>query len=74
MKFAPGVDVIATAAIVLLLSGAPALAYLDPASGGALSATILAFFAAIVFTFRKYFYKLTRLVKNVGRSSKTGAE
>ena len=74
MKFRPSTELIVTAAIVLLFSGAPAYAYLDPASGGALSAAVLAFFAATVFTFRKYFYKLTRLVKSVGRPSKTGAE
>ncbi len=37
-----------------------ALAYVDPGSGSVIVTTILGFFAAIAYTFRKYFYKLKR--------------
>lgn len=36
---------------------APAHAYIDPGSGSVLTTAIVGFFAAIAYTFRKYFYK-----------------
>ena len=35
-----------------------AYAYIDPGSGSALITAILGFFAAIVYSFKKYFYNL----------------
>jgi hypothetical protein len=33
-------------------------AYIDPGSGGALITAILGFFAAIIYSFKKFFYNL----------------
>ena len=38
-------------------------AYVDPGSGGALITAILGFFAAIVYSLKKYFYKLKSFFK-----------
>lgn len=41
---------------------APAQAYVDPGSGSVIVTTILGILGAIAYTFRKYFYRLKRLV------------
>jgi hypothetical protein len=38
-------------------------AYVDPGSGGALITAILGFFAAIIYTIKKYFYKIKSFFK-----------
>jgi hypothetical protein len=38
-------------------------AYIDPGSGGALLSAILGFFAAIVYSIKKYFYKIKSFFK-----------
>jgi hypothetical protein len=45
-----------------------AFAYVDPGSGSVIVTTILGLIAAIGYTFRKYFYKLKRLI--TGRKDK----
>ena len=40
---------------LILIITTDAHAYIDPGSGGALISAILAFFAAIVYTLKKYF-------------------
>ncbi|MEL6751701.1 MAG: hypothetical protein AAFO70_06445 [Pseudomonadota bacterium] len=47
-------------ALVTLLAPAQAHAYVDPGSGSVIVTTILGLFAAIGYTFRKYFYKVKR--------------
>jgi hypothetical protein len=49
--------------LIILLLPKNAYAYVDPGSGSVIITTILGLFAAIGFTFRKYFYKLKRLLK-----------
>ena len=44
--------------IFILLLPTNVYAYLDPGSGSALITAILSFFAAIVYTAKKYFYKI----------------
>ena len=39
-----------------------AFAYVDPGSGSVIVTTILGFIAAIGYTFRKYFYKIKRMI------------
>jgi len=39
-----------------------AYAYVDPGSGSVIVTTILGLIAAISYTFRKYFYKIKRLI------------
>jgi len=46
----------------LFLLPSNAFAYVDPGSGSIIVTTILGFFAAIAYTFRKYFYKLKRTI------------
>ena len=59
-------EVVKLAAIVFLVSATAAQAYVDPGSGSAIITTVLGIFAAIGYTFRKYFYRLKR--KLVGTS------
>ncbi len=40
-----------------------AFAYVDPGSGSVIVTTILGLIAAVGYTFRKYFYKLKRMIK-----------
>lgn len=40
-----------------------AYAYVDPGSGSVIVTTILGLIAAVGYTFRKYFYKLKRMIK-----------
>ncbi len=39
-----------------------AYAYVDPGSGSVIVTTILGLIAAVGYTFRKYFYKIKRLI------------
>ncbi len=39
-----------------------AFAYVDPGSGSVIVTTILGFIAAIAYTFRKYFYRIKRMI------------
>lgn len=51
------------AAVSCCLISLPAQAYLDPTTGSMVMAAILGFFAAIAFTIRKYFYKITHMFR-----------
>jgi len=51
-------DVIILAAMLMIAWTGSAHAYIDPGSGGVLITAILGFFAAIGYTFRKWFYGL----------------
>ena len=42
-------------------------AYIDPGTGSVVTAAIIGFFAAAAYTIRKYFYKLTDMLRP-GRS------
>ena len=44
-------------------------AYIDPGSGGALITAILGFFAAIVYSFKKFFYNLKNKFKSESKSN-----
>ena len=61
--------VITTVALVSMT--VPAYAYLDPGTGSMVTTAILGFIAAILFTVRKYFYKVARVFR--GRSGKADA-
>lgn len=63
---------IALLAAVLLAQPSTAHAYVDPGSGSAIVTAILGFFAAIGYTFRKFFYSLKR--KGSGEPSKANDE
>jgi hypothetical protein len=43
-------------------------AYIDPGSGSALITAILGFFAAIIYSFKKYFYNLKDKFKSKSKS------
>ncbi|WP_420860648.1 hypothetical protein [Algirhabdus cladophorae] len=60
---APIMDALVVGTMVLMLSVAPAYAYVDPGSGSVIVTTILGLFAAIGYTFRRYFYKLRRMFR-----------
>lgn len=60
------------AAIVLFSTASSAHAYIDPGSGSVITTAILGFFAAIAYTFRKYFYKLTDML--TGRNKSKNSE
>ena len=51
--------------MVCLVSPAAAHAYVDPGSGSVIVTTILGLFAAIGYTFRRYFYKIRRSIFRV---------
>ena len=54
---------IAQACVILsLLFPATAFAYVDPGSGTVIVTTILGLIAAVGYTFRKYFYKIKRMI------------
>lgn len=57
-------DALTAAALIFVLNAAPALAYVDPGSGSVIVTTILGLFAAIGYTFRRYFYKLRRMFRS----------
>ena len=48
--------------VLMLLEPTLAFAYVDPGSGSIIVTSILGLIAAIGYTFRKYFYKLKRMV------------
>lgn len=48
---------IALALVFFVAATAPAHAYIDPGSGSVLATAVIGFFAAIGYTFRKYYYK-----------------
>ena len=49
----------------------PFLAYIDPGSGSVLTTAIVGFFAAIAYTFRKYFYKIKDRLTGQSRTNVT---
>ena len=49
------------------MSSTEAYAYVDPGSGSVIVTTVLGLIAAVGYTFRKYFYKLRRMI--LGKSS-----
>jgi len=51
-----------TLLITNLFLPSTAFAYVDPGSGSVIVTTILGLIAAIGYTFRKYFYKIKRLI------------
>ena len=51
-------DTAVAASLILLGSSGTAFAYIDPGSGSVVITAILGFFGAIVYIFRKAFYKL----------------
>ena len=46
-----------------LLYPSIAFAYVDPGSGSVIVTTVLGLIAAIGYTFRKYFYKIRRMLR-----------
>ena len=56
MTFFRDIAIIVT--LIFVTSAEAAHAYIDPGSGGVLITAILGFFAAIGYTFRKWFYGL----------------
>jgi len=48
--------------IASLLYPSIAFAYVDPGSGSVIVTTVLGLIAAIGYTFRKYFYKIRRML------------
>lgn len=56
-------DLLVCLMILSVAAVTPAYAYLDPASGAAVTSAILGFFAAIAYVVRKQFYKLVRMFK-----------
>ena len=48
--------------LLILLFPASAFAYVDPGSGSVIVTTVLGLFAAIGYTFRKYYYKVKRMI------------
>ena len=45
----------------LVLMTGPAYAYIDPGTGSVVTAAIIGLFAAVAYTFRKYFYRVKDL-------------
>jgi len=56
-------SVVKLASLMYLYSPSIAFAYVDPGSGSVIITTILGIFAAITYTFRKYFYKVMRKLR-----------
>ena len=50
-------------AVFFAFSTSDASAYIDPGTGSVVTAAIIGFFAAAAYTVRKYFYKLTDLLR-----------
>lgn len=53
---------------LILIFPINAYAYIDPGSGSALVTAILGFFAAIIYSFKKYFYNLKDKFKSKSES------
>ncbi len=66
-------ELIKLTAVALLLSTTAAHAYVDPGSGSVIITTILGVFAAIGYTFRKYFYRLKHAISGSGSDDGTSA-
>jgi len=49
--------------VCLALMPLQLFAYIDPGSGGAFLSAILGFFAAIIYSIKKYFYKIKSFFK-----------
>ncbi len=64
--------VVSLVVVVSLLTPLTAHAYVDPGSGSVIVTTILGVLAAIGYTFRKYFYKLKRMI--FGKKSEDNTE
>ena len=47
--------------LVLLFFSSEAFAYIDPGSGSAITAAIIAFLSGIYFYIKKYFYKIKNI-------------
>ena len=54
------IQILAVTILILLVTAQTSYAYIDPGSGSLVMAAVLGFFAAIGYTFRKYFYKIRR--------------
>ena len=53
---------------LILMYSINAYAYIDPGSGSALITAILGFFAAIIYSFKKFFYNLKDKFKSKSES------
>jgi hypothetical protein len=53
--------------LVLLFFSSEAFAYIDPGSGSAITAAIIAFLSGIYFYIKKYFYKIKNILKKILR-------
>ncbi len=49
-------------AVIALLHSSPLLAYIDPGSGSALTAAILAMLSGIYFYIKKYYYMIKNFI------------
>lgn len=62
---------VATTSLFTFLLTSDAYAYIDPGSGSVVTTAIIGFFAAVAFTVRKYFYKLTGMFSKPRDQSKS---
>lgn len=53
--------------LVILFFSGEAFAYIDPGSGSAITAAIIAFLSGIYFYIKKYFYKIKNFLKKILR-------
>ena len=58
-----------TYSIFIFLLPTNVYAYLDPGSGSALITAIFSFFAAVIYTTKKYFYKIKHFFARKDRSN-----
>lgn len=54
---------------LILIYSTNVYAYIDPGSGSALITAILGFFAAIIYSFKKFFYNLKNKFKSESKSN-----
>tara|TARA_B100000575_G_C23140262_1_gene663365 strand:- start:2245 stop:2451 length:207 start_codon:yes stop_codon:yes gene_type:complete len=59
---------------LILIYSINAHAYIDPGSGSALITAILGFFAAIIYSFKKFFYNLKDKFKSKSESESESKE
>ena len=59
---------------LILIIPINAYAYIDPGSGSALITAILGFFAAIIYSFKKFFYNLKDKFKSKSESESESKE
>ena len=50
--------------LVILLYPGNVFAYIDPGSGGALITAVLGFFAAVLYSFKRFFYNLKSKIRS----------